>query len=328
MQVLEAEALGQFAGHRRTAGQPHGQRRLAHGVAVASAVQRPAEDEVGQRLLLAHGRVGEDLGGGLIGAAIEAQAGGDVADGAHRLHVQVGLVQRAGEQQARPAQVQALAVGAVAAVLQHQLAATCEVVAHLEVALEIRRQAEAGELQAVLAHFDVHIHGDLQRLLLGVLLAYEAGIRRHLDRLGRQFADLDPAAGHQHLAGHRQALAGQADAQVRFHFQVGVGFHHQGQARAAQGQVEVQPLGPGQAAGKAALPLVATAPLAAQFHALAGDARVEAQRFEAHRQLTAADAALGEAQVAQHIGRKQRAAQAARALQAALQLFHLGHEGP
>ncbi|MCY1215761.1 hypothetical protein D9M72_276140 [compost metagenome] len=194
-------------------------------------------------------------------------------------------------------------------------------------ALEVGGQAEAGELQAVLADFHVDVHGHLQGLLLRFLLTHHAGIRGDLDRLGRQLADFDPAARHLHLAGHRQALAGQADAQVRLHFQVGVGLHHQRQARSTQRQVEIQPLGPRQLAGQAALPLFATAPLPAQLQVLTSDTRFQAQCVEAHRQVATTDAAIGEAQVAQHVRRLQGAAEAAGALQAAFEGFHPGHEG-
>ena len=108
-------------------------------------------DEIGQRLFLTHGRFGEHIDTRLLGAAGDAQAGNDVLrlDPADRLDIEERLADQAGEQQLGPADGQPLAIGAIAAVLQLQLATGIRVVADMQVTGKVGGEAEAGEAQAI-----------------------------------------------------------------------------------------------------------------------------------------------------------------------------------
>ena len=156
--------VGQAGGHPRAAHQAQPQRRLREHVVVFTGTgQRTPQNQVRQRLLLAHGRLGEDLRGRLFGAAGKANPGNHVIGLAHRFDVQVRLRNRPGKQQASPADGQLLTIGPVAAIDQAQFAAGVQVVADMKLPRQIGVQPKTGERQQLLAHHHVDVHVDHHR---------------------------------------------------------------------------------------------------------------------------------------------------------------------
>src|SRR5690606_26644182 len=186
LKVLNTELLRDVAGDRGTAHQAQPQRCLRQHVVVAAvSTQRTAQHQIGQRLLLAHCRLGEDIDTRLFGTAGDAYAGGDVIglDTTNSLDIQERLAEYAGEQQLRTADGQALAVGPVTTIVEVELATGVEVVTDMQMPRQIGSEAETGEAQAVLADFDVdvHMHGQW-RLRRFSFLADDLRVAAHRDR--------------------------------------------------------------------------------------------------------------------------------------------------
>lgn len=120
--------------------------------------------QVGQRLLLAHGRFGEDCGTGLLGTAGQTNTGDYRIDPANRLDIEKRLINGAGEQQPRATDGQTLTVGTIAAIGKIQLTTGIEVIADMHAPTQVGAQAKAAERQPVLAHLDLDIHGDAEPL--------------------------------------------------------------------------------------------------------------------------------------------------------------------
>ena len=269
----------------------------------------------------------------MFGAAAQADTCGDRAAGfgndAHRFDIQERLVQGPREQQACAAHIEALAVGTVAAVVEPQLTTGVHVVADMHMALNLGGEAEAGEVELVLTHFHVDIHGHgHRRFALFGLAADDHRVVGNLNGRRRQLAHGDVATGDMDLAGDRQLVVLEADFQVGRHFQLGVGLHGDRQLRAFEAEVDHQGAAPVDLARKATLAGLAAAPAAVELHAFAGDLRLQVQAFEADGQFRPGDFAVHQVQVAVDQGREQTAGDAAIAVEFAAEFFHHGYKGP
>ncbi len=118
------------------------------------------------------------------------------------------------------------------------------------------------------------------------------------------------------------------DVQVGRHVEHRIRLDGDWQLRTLEGQVHGQGVAPADVAVQAALPALATFPIAIELHRFAGNRCPHLQGFKADRQFRARHFTVAEHQVAVDLGRKQTTRQGSAAVQVTGEGFHHRHEWP